>query len=254
MYKQFSAFVLASSILGFPIAANAADMGPPPAPVYKAAPILPAPFSWTGLYLGGNIGGGWNQGSWADSVFGINWGNPNNPVLIGGGQVGGNFQIQQFVIGLEADFDWAANHRINNAITFTPAGGAPTTVQLVGNNKWISTVAARAGYAFDTVLVYAKGGGGWVGSNSFTLINGATAVNFSNGRTNTGWLAGGGVEWAFAHNWTVRLEYDYLGLSNRSFVVPAGFPVLAGDTFTTKNPSVQMATVGINYLFNLGNP
>ena len=254
MHKQFSAFVLASSILGFSIAANAADMGLPPAPVYKAAPIMPAPFSWTGLYLGGNIGGGWIQGSWVDSVNGINWGNPNNPVFIGGGQVGGNYQIQQFVIGLEADFDWAANHHINNAVTFTPAGGVPTTVQLIGNNRWITTVAARAGYAFDTLLVYAKGGGGWVGSNNFTLINGGTTVTFSNGRTNTGWLVGGGVEWAFAHNWTVRLEYDYLGLSNRSFVVPAGFPVLAGDTFTTKNPNVQMATVGINYLFNLGNP
>jgi outer membrane immunogenic protein len=256
MYKQFSAFVLVSSILGISIAANAADMGIPPAPVYKVAPYVPpAEFSWTGLYLGGNVGGGWSQGSWGDSLFGINWGNPNNPVFIGGGQVGGNYQIQHFVIGLEADFDWAANHHINNAVTFIPpGGGGPQTFQLTANNKWVTTVAARAGYAFDTVLVYAKGGGGWVGSSNFTLINGGSAVTFSNGRTNTGWLAGGGVEWAFAHNWTVRMEYDFLGLSNRTFVVPAAFPVLAGDTFTTKSPNVQMATVGINYLFNLGNP
>jgi len=88
----------------------------------------------------------------------------------------------------------------------------------------------------------------------FTLINGGAAATFSNGRTDTGWLAGAGVEWAFAHNWTVRLEYDYLGLSNRSFVVPAALPVLGGDTFTTKNPNFQTATVGINYLFNIGNP
>jgi outer membrane immunogenic protein len=105
-------------------------------------------------------------------------------------------------------------------------------------------------------LLYVKGGGAWVGSNNITFSNLTTNTNstFSNGRTNTGWLAGGGLEWAFAHNWTVRFEYNYIGLSNRSFVIPAGFPNLAGDVFTTKNPSVQTATVGINYLFNLGNP
>jgi len=256
MYKQFSAIVLASSVLGFSGAASAADLGPPPAPVYKVAPYEPPQFYWTGLYLGGNVGGGWTQGSWTDSMFGIGWGNPNNPVFIGGAQVGANYQIQHFVIGLEADFDWAASHRVNNVVTFTPPGAGPNSFQLASNNRWITTLAARAGYAFDSILLYVKGGGGWVGSGHITLSNLTTnsAATFSNGSTDTGWLVGGGLEWAFAHNWTVRFEYDFLGLSNRSFVVPAAFPVLAGDTFTSQHHNVQMATVGINYLFNLGNP
>lgn len=241
-------------LLGSSLGAEAADLPPAP-PVYKAPPVVPM-FSWTGFYIGGNVGGGWSQGSWTDSLFGVNWNNPNNnAVFIGGGQVGGNYQIQNFVVGAEADFDWAANNRNSgNGVTIgTPNG--PQTLQLSSNNRWITTVAARVGYAFDRVLVYAKGGGGWVGNGNFTLLNvntGAT-VSVSNSNTNSGWLVGGGVEWAFAQNWTVRAEYDFLGLSNRSIVVPAGFPVLAGDTFTSNNRNVQMATVGINYLFNWGS-
>jgi len=63
---------------------------------------------------------------------------------------------------------------------------------------------------------------------------------------------GVGFEWAFATNWTFKAEYDYLGLGNRTFVVPAGAPFLVGDTFATSNRNVQMATVGINFLFGGG--
>jgi outer membrane immunogenic protein len=256
MYKKIAAIALASSILGLSGAASAADLGTPPA-MYKAAPpYVPPMMSWTGFYLGGSLGGAWTQGSWFDSVSGIGWGNPNNPVFFGGGQVGANYQIQQFVIGLEGDFDWMASHHIDNEIFFTPVGGTLHGLQLGSNNRWITSVAARGGYAFDSILLYVKGGGAWVGSNHLTLTDQATGTTstFSNGSVNTGWLVGGGLEWAFAHNWTVRFEYSYIGLSNRSFVVPARFPALAGDTFTTQNPTVQTASVGINYLFNLGNP
>ena len=55
-------------------------------------------------------------------------------------------------------------------------------------------------------------------------------------------------------NWTVKAEYDYLGLGNRTFVVPATAPFLAGDTFTSNNRNVQMVKIGVNYLFNWGAP
>ena len=73
------------------------------------------------------------------------------------------------------------------------------------------------------MLIYGKGGGGWVGNNNFTVTNvpTGTSVVFSNSNTNSGWLAGAGVKWAFAQNWTVRAEYDFLGLSNQSYTIPA---------------------------------
>ena len=78
-----------------------------------------------------------------------------------------------------------------------------------------------------------------------------TSITVSNNNTNSGWLVGAGIEWAFAPNWSVKIEYDYLGLNSQTFTAPAG-GFLAGDTFTTSNPNVQVVKVGANYLFKYG--
>ena len=175
-FKSLIASV-AFSVLGTAIA-GAADMPMKAAP----PPYLPPPFTWTGFYVGGNIGGAWTNNTWTDQFFGTSFNNNNNNGrFIGGGQVGVNYQVGQFVIGGEWDFDWA------------------------GNNTG-------------------------------------------------GWLVGAGFEYAFTNNWTVKAEYDYLGLGSRTFIVPAGSPFLVGDTFTTNNRNVQMFKVGFNYLFNWGAP
>ncbi len=247
--KLLCAAALLSSMLGLPMAANAADLGvrpPPPAPVYAPPP----PFSWTGFYIGGNLGAGWNHGNVSDSNNFFNLGVDNSTTFVGGGQVGGNYQFNNLVVGVEADFDWFANN--NNS-----GGGTPfssTVIQGSNNGRWLTTLAGRFGFAADHYLFYGKGGAAWVGSNNLTLLNvptGAT-VSFSNGNTNTGWLAGAGVEWAFANNWTGKLEYDYVGLSGSSFTVPGNFvvPALQNDVFSTSNRNVQTVTVGINYLFH----
>jgi outer membrane immunogenic protein len=62
---------------------------------------------------------------------------------------------------------------------------------------------------------------------------------------------GAGIEWAFAPNWSAKVEYNYLGLDDRTFIVPAAVPgFLPGDTFTQSNRNIQMVKVGVNYLFN----
>jgi len=236
-------------------AASAADL---PARTYKAPPPPPV-FSWTGFYIGANIGGAWTNNRWTDTLFLTNFNNNNNNGrFIGGGQIGGNYQIGQFVIGGEWDFDWAANNNNNNVVVVIPAG---TIVVNNTNNRWITTVAARFGWAVDHWLLYGKAGGGWVGNNNLTVTNLTTGVSLTCGTfltncgNNTGgWLVGAGFEYAFTNNWTVKFEYDYLGLGNRTFIIPAGAPFLAGDTFTSNNRNVQMVKVGVNYLFNWGAP
>jgi outer membrane immunogenic protein len=254
MRKIFAVTATASLLLAAPIAANAADLPirPAPPPAY-----YPPPFSWTGFYLGGNIGGAWAQRDWTDGFFGLNFNNgTSDGVFIGGGQLGVNGQFGAFVIGVEWDFDWTGNNSNNggNGI-FVPALG---TFAVTSNNNWVSTLAARFGVALDRALIYGKAGGGWVGNNGFTLTNVATGASITGGTSNTasGWLVGAGVEWAFLPSWTFKVEYDYLGLSNRTFVVPfaAPFPALVGDTFTSSNRNVQMVKVGVNYLFNWGAP
>ena len=233
--------------------AGAADMAvqaPPPPP--------PPVFSWTGFYVGANIGAARANNHWTDTLFLTNFNN-NNSVFIGGGQIGGNYQIGSFVIGGEWDFDWAGNNNGGTGVVIPGVGNIVVT----NNNRSITTVAARFGYAIDHWLLYGKVGGGWVGNNNLTVTNVTTGVsltcgtftNLTNCGNNTGgWLVGGGAEWAFAPNWSVKFEYDYLGLGNRTFLIPAASPFLAGDTFTSNNRNVQMVKVGVNYLFNWGAP
>ena len=64
-------------------------------------------------------------------------------------------------------------------------------------------------------------------------------------------LVGVGIEWAFAPNWSAKVEYNFLGLEHRTFITPFGFQRLAGDTFFVRNRDIQMVKVGINYRFNL---
>jgi outer membrane immunogenic protein len=250
-HKSLFAGAFVALLFGMPIVANAADMA-----VKAPPPPAPPPFSWTGFYIGLNLGAGWSRGSWTDSVFGANF-NPNhNGAFIGGGQFGGNYQINNLVIGFEGDFDGAANN--NNSVGVV-VGGTPFQVT-ANNNRWIATLAGRIGYAPDRWLFYFKGGGAWIGNSGFTvtdLANGAS-VSLSGNNTNSGWLVGGGVEYAFINNWSVRAEYNFIGLNNRSFTLPVALgPVAvaagglpAGDVFTMRNRAVQTFTVGVNYLFN----
>src|SRR2546421_919176 len=100
-------------------AALAADIA---RPVYKAPPagVLPVAYDWTGFYVGGHVGYGWAEKDWRDA-FGLNVSNKTNGFL-GGGQVGFNYQIGQFVLGAEGDFSWSG---INGGGKKNRVGGAP---------------------------------------------------------------------------------------------------------------------------------
>jgi outer membrane immunogenic protein len=251
--KLFHAVAALWVLLVASVGANAADMQ---VPMKAPPPVMPSAFSWTGFYIGGNLGGAWAHRNVTDSFFGFNFSNGNNNgVFIAGGQVGGNYQFGNFVVGVEGTFDWALNNNNTTVGIAVPALGG-NVVQVTSNNTWITTLAARLGAAYDRVLFYGKGGGAWVGNNSFTVTNVTTAASItgSNSNSTSGWLVGVGLEWAFASNWTLKAEYDYIGLSGRTFTIPAGSPFLAGDTFTTGSNHIQMATVGINYRFGMFVP
>jgi outer membrane immunogenic protein len=250
MRAAFNTSVALLALLTIPMAASAADLKP--APVYTKAPMMAPVFSWTGFYIGGNIGGAWARHDVTDSIFGVNFDNGgNNGVFIGGGQLGFNYQINNFVLGVEGDFDWGANNNNSGNGVFVP--GLRQTIGVTSNDTWIATAAARFGVAVDRVLFYGKAGGGWVGNNGFTVTNVTTGASItgSNSNTASGWLVGAGIEWAFANNWSVKFEYDYLGLTGRTFTVPAGSVFLAGDTFTTGGNSIQMAKGGVNFRFGM---
>jgi OmpA family protein len=103
-------------------------------------------------------------------------------------------------------------------------------------------VASAADLPVDHALFYGKAGGAWVGNDGFAVVDQTTRQAFvgDNSNTASGWMAGVGLEYAFTNNWTAKIEYDYIGLSGRTFVVPGTvIPALAGDTITS-NHNVQM--------------
>jgi outer membrane immunogenic protein len=227
-------------------AASAADLAKP---VYKAPPPAPPPYSWTGFYLGANIGGAWTTGSVTDTVTGASL-SGNNDGFIGGGQLGFNYQISNWVLGFEGDFDGTTISRTSNAVTV----GA-STLQASAKTNWVSTFAGRVGLAFDHGLLfdhslfYVKGGGAWV-ENSATLTNLTTGNSISGSNTNDGWMVGVGWEWGFAPQWSAKVEYDFVGLNSWS---PSNTVLVNGvaDRLTLSR-DIEMVKVGVNYRFNWG--
>src|SRR2546428_7030011 len=221
MRKLFHTVTALSVLVATSMAANAADVTARPAPYAPPAPVYaPPPFTWTGFYLGGNIGGAWANHDVTDTFLGVNFNNGNNDgVFIGGGQVGFNWQVSNFVLGFEWDIDGAANN--NNAGTvFVPALG---TIQVASNNRWITTLAVRFGVTNGPWLFYGKAGGGWVGNDDFTINNLTTgaSITASNNNTNSGWLFGAGIDRAFLPNWSAEGAYHFLGRADRKCCCPA---------------------------------
>ena len=218
--------------------------GPAPGGYYPP-PVVP-PYNWSGFYIGGNLGVGFNNTGGVSDTFGSTFGTTNNTQFLGGGQVGVNYEfLGGAVIGAEAMFDWLPNTQ--NTITVT---NDANTANVTLNNRWLTTVTGKLGYAWGSfpVLLYGKGGGAWVGTSSPGLtVNGAPASFTTSNNNNFGWTAGIGVEWAFAGNWSARAEWDVVGLQTQSFTVSG--TAFGTDVITVNNRSINMFTAGLNYKF-----
>jgi outer membrane immunogenic protein len=216
-----------------PLATQAADLGRIPA--YRVPPpgMITA---WTGCYVGLNIGGGWVDGSVSTPLTG-NLGNVTAAGFSGGGQIGCDYQLGQFVVGLQGMANMADIRGSN------PQPGGAFTNSF--NVPWHETLTARVGYSFlPMAMVYAKAGGAWVRDNYWTLAGGTTVASAI--ATPNGWTAGIGAEYKFARNWSVFLEYDYLGFKDQqlSLINTAGVGVPINLSH-----SVQAVLVGVNFRF-----
>jgi outer membrane immunogenic protein len=239
---------------GISSAALAADLPPPMAPPPRAPAVYYPPppiYNWSGFYIGGNVGAAWNSGGSVSDTFGSTFtGSGQTTKFTGGGQVGVNYQFWGgVVIGAEAMFDWLPNTTNTWTVTEGPTGPFPgSAASATFNSRWLTTATGKLGYAWDRVLVYGKGGGAWVGADNPNLtVNGLGQTLTSSTTTNFGWTAGVGVEYAFAGNWSARIEYDFIGLQNQSITVASG--PFAGDTVNFNNRNISLLTAGLNYKF-----
>jgi outer membrane immunogenic protein len=260
MYRKILLASVAAAALTAP--AVAADLGtrPPPPPYVPPPPI----FSWTGIYVGGQIGGAWGSG--ANNFTGFDpfflggtalatniGGTPSG--VIGGAHVGYQVQINQWVLGIEGDV---------NGTSLTSNGGAAFgdgTILTANSTADIQgSIRGKLGIAWDRFLIYGTGGVAFGGFNTNLNVANSGAVtgvpffasaNISN--TRVGWTAGGGIQYAVTNNWWVFAEYrfsDFGTLANNGFFgLPAG-------TYFAENHRLQQNQVqaGFSYRFDLMPP
>jgi outer membrane immunogenic protein len=264
--------------------AAAADL-PTKATLYKAPPVVRV-WSWTGFYAGLNVGYSFGRSrtteSFSDGGTGALLSTIDNSFnmngVIGGGQVGYNWQFDTWVVGIEADFQGSGQKGSGSvvclgAICSAPCpgplcyerkskviGGGPVTGDLAEKLSWFGTVRGRLGVTVTPwVLAYVTGGlaYGEVKSDlSVAGINCEDAVSalFSSSTTKAGWTIGGGLEGRIVGNWTAKVEYLYIDLgtvTSGAFVTPIvapsrGFLTTSISSHVTDN----IVRVGVNYKFD----
>jgi outer membrane immunogenic protein len=187
--------------------AAAADL---PRPNYYTAPAPLSAYSWTGPYLGGNLGYEWGTTS----------NNPTRPSGFAGGVEGGyNWQTGQLVLGGEADIQLS--------------GASDTFAPWKFTNPWFGTLRGRAGYAVSNFLIYGTAG------VAFGELQAQTFGLTSESHTNVGWTAGVGVEAGFTTNLSAKVEYLFVDLASNTFAL----------TGTSNGLSTSLVRMGVNYHF-----
>jgi outer membrane immunogenic protein len=191
-------------------AAFAADVPRYPPP-YAPAPYAPPPpgYFWTGAYIGGNIGYQW--GSVTNS--------PAKPSgVMGGIQAGYNYQVGQFVIGVETDIQVSAADDLFAPWKFS--------------NPWFGTTRGRAGIALTNVLFYGTLGIAYGGGK-------IELAGLSETNTHFGWAAGAGLEVGLTPNWSAKAEYLYVDLAAKTYLLTG-----ASHSFES-----NILRFGLNYRF-----
>ena len=248
------------------------------APVY--VPPVPA-FSWTGFYIGGDIGAAWAtttaSPSWlygnSYSYYGMSNPSLNTSGFMGGGYVGYNYQLNQnFVVGLEGDIQGTTNSKSSSWV-YTPTVRAAftqtnynytTTYTAKASLDWLAAINGRLGVAYDRALFYAIGGAAWAGANASlsalstysypgateSLVGGAAWEGYSISKTLSGFDIGAGVEYAFTPNWVGRVEYRYYDFGKYSLFSPTYYSLPAYNLST----SVNTVRIGLAYLFSAPAP
>ncbi|MGJ4946611.1 outer membrane protein [Bradyrhizobium sp. HKCCYLS1011] len=242
------------SVVGLANAAFAADL---PAKVYTKAPVAAPIYNWGGFYIGLNGGGASSRNCW-NLTNSLGTPIPTAPSVgchdatgaVAGGQIGYRWQITNWVLGLEAQGDWA-NLKGSNTSTIGTFGGFPFANQTKIDALGLFT--GQVGYAWNNVLWYFKGGAAVTHAKYNGVVQtpvGAFPAGFAfDQATETRWggAVGTGAEFGFAPGWSVAIEYDHLFMGSSSSNLYNTFGRF--DRTQSIKQDVDMGTVRVNYTF-----
>jgi outer membrane immunogenic protein len=254
MIRRESSAVCAAAIASFVLAcpALAADQQ---RPVFKAPPPPPVAFyNWTGFYVGGHVGWGWDSIDWVHAHEGeTHTGSMNGNAFLGGIQAGFNYQFaRNWVAGIEGQSSWT---HINGYSAFTH-DGEPHSVTSHLNS--VATLGPRLGYAgFDRTLVYLEGGVAWADFDYDHVHEHLVPVpllhTFDGNERRTGWFIGAGVERAFWDGFSAKVEYNFIDLGSRDVTLNSVDDPGSSVIFNFAK-RIHVVKVGINYHFGTSAP
>jgi outer membrane immunogenic protein len=225
--------------------ANAADMLA--RPVYGVTPVLTSVWTWTGCYVGAHVGGGWAHKSWRDlNLGGAEFASHGASGWLGGFQIGCDYQVGGWVVGVEGQAAWAGLFGDSPDLF----SGSPPTTTVHSRVDALGALTARFGYAWGPILLFGKGGVAlthdsyWLTDPSVSLPDGILG---SADEARWGWTIGAGLEWAFTPNWSLKFEYGYLDFGSLTLT----FAFFDGTTeLFDIDQQIHTAKVGINYRFS----
>jgi len=244
--KKILVGAIGAAALSLSAPANAADL---PMRVYTKAPPNPL-YDWTGFYIGINGGGGSAHNCWdfiteptgAPVVLPLHEGCHNATGGTVGGQVGYRWRAQNYVFGIEGQGNWADFSGHNTSLSVVNDGAATTNRSRLDA---FGLITGQAGYAWNNVLWYVKGGAAVVGDR-FDVFDTPSGIRLSSANdTRWGGTVGTGLEVGFLSNWSLGFEYNHIFLNDRdiSLTTPAG--VFDGTDRIRQN--VDMGLVRVNY-------
>jgi outer membrane immunogenic protein len=235
--KKFLLGTVGLVALGMAAPALAADL---PARTYTKAPapVVAVIYDWSGVYIGANGGYGTSNDRWT-TAGGLVEGSNNATGGVAGGQIGYRWQTGAWVFGLEAQGDWA-DLRGSNVSLLTGLNTNRTRIDAFG------LFTGQIGYAWNNVLLYAKGGAAVV-DDKYTGISTASAIAFdSANETRVGGTVGAGLEFGFTPNWSAAFEYDHVFTGDRTLTFNS-----LGTGALTRTDSIRqdadLFTVRVNY-------
>jgi outer membrane immunogenic protein len=211
--------------------------------------------SWSGFYSGFNAGYGSGTG---DQTAGVGAATFTNPFSTGGGMpgtvagvnirggvlgahIGLNYQVSNWVFGIEESAAWTGVRGSDTSIIVFPNGASPTLTWSSKSN-WQATVTPRLGVTWDNWLFYGKGGSA-VGDADVSVaqITG-TGGAFSASQQRIGWIAGAGIEFAATRNWVLGLEYDFTDFGTKNYT-GYGLTSTGNHRFFSENVKIDYSEV-----------
>lgn len=253
------ALLVTAAAAAAPMAASAADM-PVPAPAYVPS-YQPAIYNWTGIYFGGEGGVNALDDSFTDPTV-TGYLNPGTHThvgyfgLIGGAQVGADYQFAPIVIGIEGT--WLTTNLNASAIVASPVTAPAESERSTTYGRWYATATGRLGWAANDLLFYAKGGAAWARQDysQDVLTSGEDTSSQSIAAMRTGFTVGGGLEYELTEHVSAVFEYDFLDFGTKTYNFSNLNYATTTPGVTAKGLAVSISDyihelmVGINFRFN----